>query len=321
MVPLGSVRTDQKVEWRAFGFNGLVETGRDPGRRGRTTDTRHKTTAMAAKTNMPSATRVRGWRFRNTNTRKARHACARVTRRTDVDLELVMENDQLHSTKEQVWLVAGAVATLTAAFAKGCASASGIDDLLVGCGAAGAGFLAADLLSGIYHWGIDNYGSASTPVFGNQIAGFQGHHRKPWTITKRDFCNNVHGIAAPTMMWAVLLLALPSNCALDVFGSVGGLFVLLSQELHKFAHMKKSELPKSIVLLQDMGLLIGRKAHGQHHTAPFENNYCIVSGVCNSFLDESKIFYKTEKLIFRLTGVEPRCWSEPNDDWREIAHE
>lgn len=287
--------------------------------KGRTVVATRQTT-MAARTCVP-AMRASAGKSRRIEAKKTRLARARVTRRTDVDLELVMENDQLHSTREQVWLVAGAVATLTAAFAKGCASTSGLEDVLVAGGAAGAGFLAADLLSGIYHWGIDNYGSANTPVFGDQIAGFQGHHQKPWTITKRDFCNNVHGIAKPVILWAALLLVLPSNCALDVFGSVGGLFVLMSQELHKFAHMKKSELPKWVVTLQDAGLLIGRKAHGQHHTAPFENNYCIVSGACNALLDNSNIFYKTEKLIFRLTGVEPRCWSEPNDDWREVAQD
>lgn len=30
-----------------------------------------------------------------------------------------------------------------------------------------------DLLSGVYHWGVDNYGDGNTPVFGSQIAGFQ----------------------------------------------------------------------------------------------------------------------------------------------------
>ncbi len=31
----------------------------------------------------------------------------------------------------------------------------------------------ADLLSGVYHWGVDNYGDGGTPIFGSQIAGFQ----------------------------------------------------------------------------------------------------------------------------------------------------
>ena len=30
-----------------------------------------------------------------------------------------------------------------------------------------------DLVSGVYHWAVDNYGDGATPVFGSQIAGFQ----------------------------------------------------------------------------------------------------------------------------------------------------
>jgi hypothetical protein len=29
---------------------------------------------------------------------------------------------------------------------------------------------------------------------GKQIAAFQGHHQRPWTITQREFCNNVHQV-------------------------------------------------------------------------------------------------------------------------------
>ena len=53
---------------------------------------------------------------------------------------------------------------------------------------------AADFLTGVYHWSVDNYGSGETPVVGSQIAAFQGHHQKPWTITEREFCNNVHKV-------------------------------------------------------------------------------------------------------------------------------
>ena len=54
--------------------------------------------------------------------------------------------------------------------------------------------LCADFLTGVYHWGVDNYGDGDTPVVGQQIAAFQGHHQKPWTITQRQFCNNVHKV-------------------------------------------------------------------------------------------------------------------------------
>ena len=54
--------------------------------------------------------------------------------------------------------------------------------------------LDADFLTGVYHWSVDNYGSGATPIVGSQIAAFQGHHQRPWTITEREFCNNVHKV-------------------------------------------------------------------------------------------------------------------------------
>ena len=52
----------------------------------------------------------------------------------------------------------------------------------------------ADFLTGIYHWSVDNYGDGSTPIVGAQIAAFQGHHQRPWTITEREFCNNLYKV-------------------------------------------------------------------------------------------------------------------------------
>jgi hypothetical protein len=44
-----------------------------------------------------------------------------------------------------------------------------------------AGYLLADLGSGVFHWIVDNYGDASTPALGSIIDAFQGHHARPWT--------------------------------------------------------------------------------------------------------------------------------------------
>lgn len=41
-----------------------------------------------------------------------------------------------------------------------------------------AGFVIADLVSGVFHWSVDNYGDSNTPVFGTVIEAFQGHHGK-----------------------------------------------------------------------------------------------------------------------------------------------
>lgn len=70
------------------------------------------------------------------------------------------------------------------------------------------------------------------------------------------------------------------------------------------------------VLLQGAGVLVSRKAHGAHHRAPFEGNYCIVSGFWNPILDAGGspdgFFRRLERFVADRTGVEPRCWYEPD---------
>lgn len=73
--------------------------------------------------------------------------------------------------------------------------------------------------------------------------------------------------------------------------------------------------------VQEAGLLISRKAHGAHHKAPFEGNYCIVSGFWNGALDQQGsdqgFFRKLERFVAAKTGVEPRCWYEPKYEIEE----
>ena len=144
---------------------------------------------------------------------------------------------------------------------------------------------------------------------------------RPWTITQREFCNNVHLVFRPAFVPA-LLLALCCDGAPPVWNMWASTFVFLacmSQQFHAWSHMKKSQLPGYIIALQDMGLLISRKAHGAHHRAPFEGNYCIVSGFWNPILDKNGaddgFFRGLERFVAGRTGVEPRCWYEPAYEW------
>ena len=130
----------------------------------------------------------------------------------------------------------------------------------------------------------------------------------------------------------------------------------MSQQFHAWAHMKASKLPAPVLALQvrchafvtapalfvaawhgcgsrrcgkgsgrapegaalqDAGLLVSRRAHGAHHRAPFEGNYCIVSGIWNHALDSSGFFRRLETFIAARTGIEPRCWHEPQYTWQE----
>ena len=83
---------------------------------------------------------------------------------------------------------------------------------------------------------------------------------------------------------------------------------IMSQEFHKWSHMTKSQISPFINKLQQLGLTIGRTPHAMHHLEPFEGNYCIISGICNDFLDRYGIFRRMEHIIWQLNGVESNAW-------------
>ncbi|KAL9232339.1 hypothetical protein vseg_007463 [Gypsophila vaccaria] len=216
----------------------------------------------------------------------------------------------------RAWLASGCT-TVLIALTKSLTTSTGshtwVEPVLSGL----AGYILSDLGSGVYHWGIDNYGGAQTPIFGPQIEAFQGHHKWPWTITKRQFANNLHSLARVitfTVLPMDLLLHDPVQLAF--IGSFSGC-IMFSQQFHAWAHATKSKLPPFVVALQDVGVLVSRLQHGEHHRSPYNVNYCIVSGIWNNVLDENKVFEALEMVLFFWLGVRPRSWSEPSLEWAE----
>ena len=179
------------------------------------------------------------------------------------------------------------------------------------------GYILADLGSGVYHWAIDNYGDESTPLVGAQIEAFQGHHKWPWTITKRQFANNLHSLARMVTFVVLPIDLVFHDPIVQSFVGVCAGCIMFSQQFHAWAHGTKSRLPSLVVALQDGGVLVSRSQHGAHHRPPYNNNYCIVSGVWNEFLDKSKAFEAMEMILYFKLGVRPRSWSEPSSEWIE----
>ncbi|KAL5730840.1 palmitoyl-[glycerolipid] 3-(E)-desaturase [Ranunculus cassubicifolius] len=216
----------------------------------------------------------------------------------------------------RAWVASGCTSVLVA-LAKSIVNLSDTDMFLEPMAAGLIGYVLADLGSGVYHWAVDNYGDGSTPVFGSQIAAFQGHHKWPWTITRRQFANNIHALGR-----IITFIVLPIDLAFNdpVFLSFAGVFsgcIMFSQQSHAWSHGTKSKLPPVVVALQESGVLVSRSQHAAHHREPYNNNYCIVSGAWNTFLDENKVFEALELVIFFKFGVRPRSWEEPNSDWSE----
>ncbi len=172
-----------------------------------------------------------------------------------------------------------------------------------------ASIVVGDFGTGVFHWSVDNYGSLQTPVVGSICHAFQGHHVSPWTITFRKFANNVFKIAYGCATPLLILTFLPN---VDPYARLFlGLFInwwLVSQELHKFSHLKRT--PPFIKKCMDMGLILSKKEHGLHHTAPFDTNYCILTGQNNKWLDETHFFRRLERIVYETTGNEANTWNE-----------
>lgn len=158
-----------------------------------------------------------------------------------------------------------------------------------------------DFATGVFHWSVDNYGGLNTPVFGKVCAAFQGHHVTPWTITFRPFANNVYKIAYGTIPALVVLAIAPCSIYVRTFFALFINWWLLSQEFHKYSHMR--QVPPVMKFLQDSKIILSKKEHGLHHTSPFEGHYCILTGVCNPILDRLNFFRYLEKAVYLMTGA------------------
>ena len=177
-------------------------------------------------------------------------------------------------------------------------------------------YLTADLLSGVVHFFLDNFGSAKTPVFGPYfVKPFREHHSDPLGITRHDFIDtNGNNSLASVPVMLVVWLAVPM--ATTVWGCLFGAFflmlclgVFLTNQFHKWAHVDDS--PAWVARLQRWGLVLSKKHHDVHHESPYDTYYCITVGVWNPLFDKIDLFERTERLIRRhVPGTDPLLRSE-----------
>ncbi|KAL2473002.1 Kua-ubiquitin conjugating enzyme hybrid [Forsythia ovata] len=82
--------------------------------------------------------------------------------------------------------------------------------------------------------------------------------------------------------------------------------ILFSQQFHVWAHGEKHKLSTIVVAMQDVGIILPRLQHAEHHRTPINTNYCIVSGMCNKLLDKSN---QDHGLNFRTEYMQTRSKS------------
>lgn len=174
------------------------------------------------------------------------------------------------------------------------------------------GLLFADFVSGFVHWLFDTWGSVDTPVFGKlAIRTFRHHHVDQRAITRHDFVEtNGHnfGLALVVVGGGVAAVEPETAELTDVFAGMcavfGALFVALTSQIHKWAHMERP--PRIVQLLQRARLVLSPEHHAGHHAAPYNRNYCITVGWLNGPLRAVRFFETLERLVTAATGAVPR---------------
>ena len=139
-----------------------------------------------------------------------------------------------------------------------------------------AGWFVIDLITGVYHYAIDN--RKPTDFFiGPQVAEFQEHHDNPRSMEQHGLIERVWLTTAASLVAVYFAtLGMPWFWGTVAFGG------MICQQAHYWAHCGKR--PAVVRVLQQLGILISPEAHGRHHKN-FERSFGILNGWSHGFLD------------------------------------
>ncbi len=189
-------------------------------------------------------------------------------------------------------------------------------------------YLAADFVSGFVHWMGDTWGSVETPLLGKAlIRPFREHHVDQTAITRHDFVETNGSsclISLPVAASALLIPLGPGDyhwlrLFATAFIAALCLWVMATNQLHKWAHATDETRPRFITWLQRMHLVLPPEHHAVHHTPPFAKYYCITVGWLNWPLTKLRFFPTLERIITAALGWLPRQDDIGTDAALELA--
>jgi ubiquitin-conjugating enzyme E2 variant len=184
--------------------------------------------------------------------------------------------------------------------------------LLLG-GAFFAGMVAADLVSGLVHWLADTWGTVEVPILGpTLIKNFREHHADPKALTRKGLIETNGDncmIVLPAPIWSLFVPvddARPEWLFVYAFSLSLTFWIMLTNQIHKWAHLEWDELSAPVRFLMRTRLILSVAEHKIHHTIPYESHYCITTGWLNAPLARIGFFRWMEWAAWRVTGAIPR---------------
>jgi ubiquitin-conjugating enzyme E2 variant len=172
-------------------------------------------------------------------------------------------------------------------------------------------YLAADFVSGFFHWMGDTWGSTEMPVLGKAfVKPFRDHHIDQLEITRHAFLEVNGSNCLISLPFAFGAHCFPFESGhwfwlfLTVFLGTFVTWIFATNQFHKWSHME--DVPALVKWLQARHLILPPGHHAVHHAAPYAKYYCITVGWLNGPLDYVRFYPRLERLVSAVTGMVPR---------------
>lgn len=156
----------------------------------------------------------------------------------------------------------------------------------------------ADFISGLGHWWEDRYARESWPLIGPLIATpNQEHHARPLGMATGYWARNTVAIAPAMVVGMLIAVACGPSPWLLILAMVSQ-----SNEIHYWTHHRQGWIVRA---LQATGIIQPPRMHGEHHKAPFDCRYCVMTAWLNPILDAVSFWTRLETFIAVTTGARP----------------
>lgn len=172
-------------------------------------------------------------------------------------------------------------------------------------------YVAADFISGFFHWMGDTWGSPETPLAGKVfVRPFREHHIDQKAITRHGFIE-VNGANCAISLGPLLATHFLPFGGGNMMAVLAALFfgtflffIFLTNQFHSWAH--QDDRPAIVSWLQRMHLILPPEHHQVHHAAPYMKYYCITNGWLNEPLHRLRFFRIAERFWSAVSGMIPR---------------
>ncbi|MEL7130412.1 MAG: fatty acid desaturase CarF family protein [Pseudomonadota bacterium] len=176
-----------------------------------------------------------------------------------------------------------------------------------------AGMLAADFLSGVFHWFEDRYGNPDWPILGHTIRQNQQHHHTPHSFLTGTFLSRNREVFVVSLL---VLFGFWAGGLLNAFTLSMVIFGMFANEIHAAAHKSPKENGRLITYLQKTGIIQSHAHHAAHHRQGKDTHFCVMTNYMNPVLERIQFFRILEWIVKKTAGQAPRFDDSVNPKYR-----